>query len=210
MSALRRWLLTGLAVWLPLAATILVAMFLVDLMDRSLLLLPEAYRPEALLGVHIPGLGVLLTLFIILITGFIAANYFGSKLLSLVDLVLQRVPLIRSVYGGMKSLSDTVLTGSGEAFRKVLLIEYPRKGLYTLAFQTSEAAAEVQGKTGVELVTVFVPTTPNPTSGFIVMVPKAEAVELDMSVEEALKMVISLGVVTPLDSDVLSTIPIKS
>lgn len=194
---LRRWLIAGLAIWIPLGATILVVLFLVDLMDRSLLLLPEAYRPDVLLGIHIPGLGVLLTFFIVLVTGFLTANYFGGKLLELVDVLLQKVPLVRSVYGGMKNLSDTVLTGSGNSFRKVLMIEYPRKGLWTLAFQTGEPAGEVQEKTGASVVTVFVPTTPNPTSGFIVMVPREDAIELSMSVEQALRMIISLGVVTP-------------
>ncbi len=194
---MRRWLIAGLAVWLPLGATILVVLFLIDLMDRSLLLLPPAYRPETLLGFNIPGLGVLLTFAIVLLTGFLAANYFGEKLLALLDQLVQRVPLVRSVYGGMKSLADTVLTGSGNSFRKVLLIEYPRKGLWTLAFQTGEPAGEVQRKTGQEVVTVFVPTTPNPTSGFIVMVPRTDAIALDMTVEQALRMIISLGVVTP-------------
>lgn len=208
--ALRRWLIAGLAVWLPLGVTILVVTFLVDLMDRSLLLLPESYRPEVLFGTNIPGLGVLLTVCIVLLTGFLAANYFGERLLSLVDMVLQKVPLIRSVYGGMKSLSDTVLTGSGHAFRRVLLIEYPRKGLWTLAFQTGEPAGEVQEKTGADVVTVFVPTTPNPTSGFIVMVPKDDAIALDMSVEQALRMIISLGVVTPDSPEIKAAIASKS
>lgn len=210
MSHIRRWLLAGLAVWLPVGATILVGMFLVGLMDRTLLLLPDAYQPDVLLGMHIPGLGVLLTLLIVLLTGFLAANYFGSQLLALLDRVMHRVPLVRSVYGGMKNLADTVLTGDGNAFRKVLMIEYPRKGIWTLAFQTGQPSAEVQKKTGAEVVTVFVPTTPNPTSGFIVMVPRADAIELDMSVEQALKMIISLGVVTPEHPDILKTIPRKS
>lgn len=193
---LRRWLIAGIAVWLPLGATILVVLFLVDLMDRSLLLLPPALRPEALLGFSIPGLGVLLTLAVVLLTGFLAANYFGKTLLGWLDRLMQRVPLVRSVYGGMKSLSDTVLSGRSHAFRKVLMIEYPRKGLWTLCFQTGTPVGEVQDKTGAEVVTVFVPTTPNPTSGFIVMVPREDAVELDMSVEQALRMIISLGMVT--------------
>lgn len=210
MSAMRRWLLAGLAVWLPLGVTILVVKFLVDLMDRSLLLLPDAYQPHVLLGVDIPGLGVLLTLVTVLLTGFLAANYFGSKALELLDGLLQRVPLVRSIYGGMKNLADTVLTGSGNSFRKVLMIEYPRKGLWTLAFQTGEPVGEVQKKTGADVLTVFVPTTPNPTSGFLVMVPREEAIELDMSVEQALKMIISLGVVTPDHPDILKTVPKKS
>ncbi len=193
----QRWLLAGLAVWLPLGATLLVVLFLVELMDRSLLLLPAQFRPDALLGFNIPGLGVVLTFVIVLLTGFLAANYFGGKLLGLMESMLGRLPLVRSVYGGMKSLSDTVLTGSGNSFRRVLMIEYPRKGLWTLAFQTAEPAGEIRNKTAADVVTVFVPTTPNPTSGFIVMVPREDAIEMDMSVEQALRMIMSLGVVTP-------------
>lgn len=194
---IKRWLIAGLLVWLPLGATLLVIRFLVDLMDRSLLLLPPGLRPENLLGFHIPGLGIILTLLILLLTGFLAANVFGARLLSIGEAILQRVPLARSIYGGVKQLSQTVLAGGNKSFRKVLLIEYPRKGIWTLGFQTAEPAGEVQARTAKDVVTVFVPTTPNPTSGFIVLVPRDEIVEMDMSVEDALRMIISLGVVSP-------------
>ncbi len=209
-AVLRRWLIAGLAVWVPLGVTLLVVHFLIDRMDRSLLLLPEQYRPETLLGFNIPGLGTVLTIVIVLLTGFLAANYFGGKLLGLLESMLSRLPLVRSLYGGMKSLSDTILTGSGNSFRKVLLIEYPRKGIWTLAFQTGEPVGEILEKTGAQVVTVFVPTTPNPTSGFIVMVPKEDAIEMDMSVEQALRMIMSLGVVTPDHPDIQASIPKKS
>ena len=194
---IKRWLIAGLLVWLPLGATLLVMRFLVDFMDRSLLLLPTQLRPDYLLGFHIPGLGIILTLLILLLTGFLAANFLGSRLLSLGEALLQRVPLARTIYGGVKRLSETVLVGDNQAFRKVLMIEYPRKGVWTMAFQTAEPVGEVQERTGVDVVTVFVPTTPNPTSGFIVLVPRDEVIEMDMSVEDALRMIISLGVVSP-------------
>lgn len=196
---IKRWLIAGLLVWLPLGATLLVFRFLVQLMDQSLLLLPPSLRPEALLGFNIPGLGIVLTVAILLLTGFLAANIFGARMLAFGESILQRVPLARSVYGGVKQLSQTVLVGGNKAFRKVLLIEYPRKGIWTLAFQTSEPGGEVQQRTEKDVVTVFVPTTPNPTSGFIVLVPREEIIEMDMSVEDALRMIISLGVVSPED-----------
>lgn len=196
---IKRWLIAGLLVWLPLGATLLVFRFLVQMMDQSLLLLPPSMRPEALLGFHVPGLGIVLTVLILLLTGFLAANIFGARMLALGESILQRVPLARSIYGGVKQLSQTVLVGGNQSFRKVLLIEYPRKGIWTLAFQTSEPGGEVQQRTARDVVTVFVPTTPNPTSGFIVLVPRDELIEMEMSVEQALRMIISLGVVGPDD-----------
>ncbi len=208
---IRRWLIAGLLVWLPLGATLLVIGFLVDLMDRSLLLLPEHLRPDVLLGFHVPGLGIILTLLILMLTGFFAANFFGARLLAIGESLLQRVPLARTIYGGVKRLSETVLVGDNQAFRKVLLVEYPRKGVWTLAFQTSEPVGEVQERTVKDVVTVFVPTTPNPTSGFIVLVPRDEVIEMDMKVEDALRMIISLGVVNPdvSDSVVLAEKPLN-
>ena len=194
---IKRWLIAGLLVWLPLGVTLLVIRFLVDFMDRSLLLLPPAMRPDALLGFHLPGLGIILTLVILLVTGFFAANFLGARLLVIGESLLQRVPLARTIYGGVKRLSETVLVGDNQAFRKVLLVEYPRKGVWTLAFQTSEPVGEVQERTSKDVVTVFVPTTPNPTSGFIVLIPRDEVIEMDMKVEDALRMIISLGVVNP-------------
>lgn len=197
MTFFRRYLIAGLLVWVPLGVTVLVIKLLVDVMDRTLLLIPIAYRPETLLGMNIPGLGVILSVIVVLTTGVIVANLFGRQLVSAWESLLGRIPLVSSIYRGVKQVVETVFSTDGHAFRKVLMIEYPRKGLFTLAFQTGRTVGEVQAKTGDEVLTVFVPTTPNPTSGFILMVPRKDVVELDMSVDEGLKMIISLGVVTP-------------
>lgn len=194
---IRRWLIAGLLVWLPLVATFLVLQLLVNFLDQSLLLLPNAWRPEALLGFDIPGLGIILSLVLVLITGFFAANILGRSVVAAGESLLARIPLIRTVYSGVKRLAETVLGESSTSFRKVLLVEYPRRECWTLAFQTGAPVGEVQDKTAREVLTVFVPTTPNPTSGFIVLLPKEDVIELDMSVEDGLRMVISLGVVTP-------------
>lgn len=194
---IRRWLIAGLLVWLPLVATFLVLQLLVNFLDQSLLLLPNAWRPEALLGFDIPGLGIILSLVLVLITGFFAANILGRRVVAAGESLLARIPLIRTVYSGVKRLAETVLGESSTSFRKVLLVEYPRRECWTLAFQTGAPVGEVQDRTTRELLTVFVPTTPNPTSGFIILVPKEDVIELEMSVEDGLRMVISLGVVTP-------------
>ncbi|MEL7448421.1 MAG: DUF502 domain-containing protein [Pseudomonadota bacterium] len=194
---MRRYLIAGLLIWLPLTVTVLVIKVLVDLMDRSLLLLPPAWRPDALLGFSIPGLGVVLTFAVLLVTGILVANFFGRRLLGAWESLLARIPLIRSVYSGAKQVAETFFADSGQAFKKVMLVEYPRKGVWSLAFQTSSDLREIQARTPKEVVCVFVPTTPNPTSGFIIMAPSDELIELDMSVDDALKMVISLGVLVP-------------
>ena len=182
---------------MPIGVTILVVKALLDLMDRLLVLLPPDYRPEALFGFHIPGLGVLLALLLLLVTGVLVANFIGRKTVALVETLLERIPLVRTVYGAVKNFAEMLLSDSAAAFEKVLLIEYPRPGLYSLAFQTSEHPPELEAKTGEDLVCVFLPTTPNPTSGFTLMVPRQTAIALDMPVEQALKMIISLGVVVP-------------
>jgi uncharacterized membrane protein len=161
------------------------------------LLLPPAWRPEAVFGFNIPGLGIVLTVVIVLVTGIVVANLAGRKLVGVWEALLARIPLVRSVYSASKQVLETVFGAGGQSFRKVLMIEYPRRGLYTLAFQTGVGVGEVQDKTEQELITVFVPTTPNPTSGFVILVPRDEVLELDMSVEDGLKMIMSLGVVTP-------------
>lgn len=197
MHHLRRYLIAGLLLWLPLGVTILVVRLLVGTMDQTLLLLPERLRPDALLGFHIPGLGLVLAVTVVLVTGMLVANLFGRRLLALWERLLSRIPLVRSIYMAVKQLAETMFSGGGQSFRKVLLIEYPRKGLWTLAFQTGTGVGEAQQKTGREVVNVYVPTTPNPTSGFFLMVPREEVVELDMSVDDGLKMIISMGVVVP-------------
>ncbi|WP_126453604.1 DUF502 domain-containing protein [Sulfuriflexus mobilis] len=198
---IRRYLIAGLLVWLPLGVTLLVFKLLVGLVENLLELVPPAYHPEALLGLEIPYLNVILALvamfIVVVVTGLLAANLFGRQLVAMWESLLGRIPLVRPIYQGAKQIAETVFSSSGKSFRKVLLIEYPRKGLYTLAFQTGSSAGEVQERTGEEVTTVFIPTTPNPTSGFIILVPTKDVVELEMSVDEALKMIISLGMVEP-------------
>jgi len=197
MSMLRRYLVAGLLVWMPLGVTLLVIRLLVSWLDGSLLLIPEPYRPDSLLGFHIPGLGVLLSLLIVFVTGVLVANLFGRSLVSLWEHLLARIPLVRSVYSGAKQLAETLFNDGGESFRKVLLVEFPRPGLWTLAFQTGTDVGEAQQKTGRDVLNVYVPTTPNPTGGYFVMVPKEDVVELEMSVDDGLKMLMSMGAVVP-------------
>jgi len=194
---IRRYFIAGLLVWLPVGATILVFTLALDLVDRLLFLLPPPWRPEALLGFRIPGLGLILVLIVFVVTGVLAANLLGRRLVKSYESVLARIPFVRTVYSAVKHFAEVVFSDSTASFKKVLLIEYPRENLYSLAFQTSENPAEVQAATGEPVVAVFLPTTPNPTSGFMLFVPTRSVVELDMSVEEALKMIISLGVVVP-------------
>lgn len=205
MKGLRRYLVTGILVWAPIFVTFLLLRFAVNLMDRSLQLLPAAYRPENVLQellnadapVHIPGLGIILTFVILLLTGILAANYVGRHVVGGWESLMNRIPIVRSIYGGAKNFAEIVFSDSNDSFKNVLLVEYPRKGLYSLAFQTSSDLGEVQAKTGEDVVCCFVPTTPNPTSGFVIMVPRRDVTVLDMEVDEALKMIISLGVVVP-------------
>ncbi len=197
MPRLRRYLIAGLLVWLPLGVTVLVIKLLVDFMDQTLLVLPTAYHPDKLFGFHIPGLGVLLSVAVVLITGIVVANFFGRQMVAVGEKFLSRIPLVRPIYSAVKQLTETVFTSGGQSFRKVLLIEYPRRGLWTLAFQTGTAIGEAQAKTADEVVNVYVPTTPNPTSGFFLMVPRKDVVELEMSVDDGLKMIISMGAVVP-------------
>ncbi|MBW9256289.1 MAG: DUF502 domain-containing protein [Candidatus Thiodiazotropha sp. (ex. Lucinisca nassula)] len=195
MTYLRRYLVAGLLVWLPLGASYLVVSLLVDWMDRSLLLLPQAYRPESLLGFHIPGLGVVLSLVILFITGLVAANLFGRRLVKLWEAMVSRIPLVRSVYSAVKQLVETMFADNGRSFRKVVLVEFPRRGLWTLAFLTNEESGPIQEALGRELVSVYIPTTPNPTGGYFVLLPKEEVRELEMSVDDGLKMLLSMGAV---------------
>jgi len=194
---LRRYLVAGLLVWVPVGITILIVKFLVDLMDQTLLLLPPGWRPEQLVGFHIPGLGLVLTVMVMLVTGIIATNFLGQRLLHIGERIVARVPLVRSVYGAAKQVMHTLFSKGGKSFRKVVLLEYPRQGLWTLGFLTGEGTAEISRLTGQPMVNVFIPTTPNPTSGFIFVVPRDEAKELNMSVDDGLKMIISLGVIVP-------------
>ena len=183
--------------WLPIGITIILLRILIGLLDRTLVLVPAQYRPEEWLGFAIPGLGLVLSFFILLVTGVLAANFVGRSLVGFWERILERIPIVRSVYSASKNFAEIVFSDSDQSFKKVLLIEYPRKGLYGLAFQTATELGEVQGRTGEEVICTFVPTTPNPTSGFIIIVRKRDVIELDMDIDEALKMIISLGVVVP-------------
>jgi uncharacterized membrane protein len=196
-ASLRRYLIAGVLVWLPVLATVWVLATIVGIMDRTLLLLPASARPDNVFGFHVPGLGILFAFFVLLVTGISVTNLIGRGLVRYWEDLLQRIPLVRSIYGGVKGFAETILSNSGNSFRRVVMIEYPRAGAWSLGFVTAENLGEVNAKVGTKLVCVFIPTTPNPTSGFIVMVPKAEVVELEMSVDAAMKMIVTLGVVAP-------------
>ncbi|KTD18543.1 transmembrane protein [Legionella lansingensis] len=194
----RRYLLAGLVVWLPIVVTFIVLRFIVEMLDQTMALLPAAYQPDRIFGMHIPGLGVVLSLLIILLTGVIATNYFGQRLVNLGEKILARIPLVRSIYNAVKQVINALFATNSQAFRKVLLVEYPREGMWSLAFLTgSTNGSTISRHTGEEMISLFVPTTPNPTSGFLLMVPKRNVLEVDMTVDEALKFIISLGVMQP-------------
>jgi len=197
MKRLRRYLVAGLLVWLPLGVTIFLFRILIGLMDKSLVLIPRQYHPEELLGVSVPGLGVILTIVLLLLTGVLTANIVGRSFVGGWESLMDRIPVARSIYSAAKNFTEIVFSDTGNAFSKVLLVEYPRKGLYTLTFQTASDVGEIQGRTGEDVVCCFVPTTPNPTSGFIIIVPTKDTIELDMEIDEAVKLIMSLGVVVP-------------
>lgn len=194
---LRKYIITGLLIWVPLGITILVIKLLVDLLDRTILFLPPTWRPENLLGFDIPGIGIIISSVIIFTTGFFLTNFAGRRLIKWGESLLERIPLVRSIYSAVKQVTETILSSDSDTFSEVLLIEYPRKGIWTLCFKTSDSPKAFDEVTHDNLITVFVPTTPNPTSGFILFIPRDEATVLDMDVEDALKLVMSLGVVTP-------------
>jgi uncharacterized membrane protein len=196
-ATLRRYFVAGLLVWIPLVITLWVLKLLVDLMDQSLLLLPQDYRSEALFGFHVPGLGIVLTAAIVLSTGALAANLFGRKLLGIGNDLVGRIPIVRSIYGGVKQISDTLFSPEGKAFRRAVLVRYPHAGAWTVALVTGNPEHEVASILGTEQVSVFVPTTPNITAGFFLVVPRSETIELAMTVDEALKYIISMGVAEP-------------
>ena len=197
MKSIRSYLIAGLAVWLPILVTIVVLRFIVDLLDKTIALLPVKYQPVELVGMNLPGFGVVISLLLLLITGIIATNILGQRLMALSESLLDRIPLVRTLYSSTKQVINAILSTNSQAFRKVLLIEYPRKGMWSIAFQTSVASFMKTENTDEEMISVFVPTTPNPTSGFLMMLPKSEVRELKMTIDEALKCVISLGVMQP-------------
>ena len=214
MKRLRRYIVAGILVWLPLAVTYQLLKFVIGQMDgwldKAFALLPAAYHPDALLGISIPGLGVIFTILLLVLTGMFAANFIGRAFMGGWESLLDRIPVVRAIYSAVKKFVEMVFSDSNQSFKKVLLIEYPRKGLYGLAFQTSSELGEVQGRTGEDVICTFVPTTPNPTSGFIIIVPRKDVIELDMEIDEALKMIISLGVVVPTwRRDQIGELPLK-
>ena len=194
--SLRRYLVAGVLVWLPILATLWVIRFIVSLMDSILTWLPVRYRPDTVVGFPLPGVGIVVALVVVLFTGLLVTNLIGRRLVQYWDGIMRRIPLVRSVHGGVKSFAESLFSTSN-SFRKVVMIQYPRAGMWTIGFITAENVVEIASKTGVEHACVYVPTTPNPTSGFIVMVPAAEVVELEMSVDAAMKMIITCGVVMP-------------
>jgi uncharacterized membrane protein len=194
---MKRYFITGLLIWVPIGLTAWVLKFLISTMDQSLLLLPDKFQPEVLLGMKVYGVGTILTLLVVFITGIMTANIIGQKLLMFWEGVLWRIPVVKSIYWSIKQVSDTIFSDKGEAFRKALLVQYPRKGAWTIAFMTGQPGGDVANHLKGDYISVYVPTTPNPTSGFFLMMPKDDVIELDMSVDEALKYIISMGVVSP-------------
>lgn len=194
---MKKYFITGLLIWIPLIITFLVLSWIVGTLDQLLLWLPDAAQPYALLGFHVPGIGALMSVLIVFATGLVAANVLGQKLVQLWEALLARIPVVKSIYYSVKQVSDTLFSSSGQAFRKALLVQYPRHGSWTIAFLTGRPGGDAALHLDGDYVSVYVPTTPNPTSGFFLMMPSADVIELDMSVDEALKYIISMGVVAP-------------
>jgi len=193
----KKYFITGLLIWIPLIITIWVLKFIFDVLDQSLLLLPVALQTESWLGVHIPGLGAIFTLVVVFVTGLLATNFLGARLVQLWNSVLQGIPVVNSIYSSVKQISDTLFSSSGQAFRKALLVQWPHEGMWTIAFLTGRPGGDLVTHLKGDFMSVYVPTTPNPTGGYFVVVARKDVIELDMSVDEALKYVISMGVVPP-------------
>jgi uncharacterized membrane protein len=196
-TTMRKYFVTGLLILVPLAITLWVLNLIIGTMDQSLLLLPQRWRPEALFGVSIPGLGTILTLLIVLATGIATHNFIGRQVVHVWESLVVRIPVVKSIYSSVKQVSDTLFSSSGNAFRKAVLVQYPREGSWTIAFLTGVPGGDVKNHLLGDYISVYVPTTPNPTSGFFLMMPRVDAIELDMSVDEALKYIVSMGVVAP-------------
>lgn len=194
---MKKYLITGLLIWIPLVITIWVLKLVVDTLDQTLLLLPPALRTESWLGMHIPGMGVLLTVLIVLVTGILAANFIGERLVRIWDELIHRIPFVSSIYSSVKQVSDTLFSSGGQAFRKALLVQWPREGMWTIGFLTGTPGGDVANHLRGDFLSVYVPTTPNPTGGYFVIVARRDVIELDMSVDQALTYIISMGVVAP-------------
>jgi uncharacterized membrane protein len=207
IALLKKYFITGLLIWIPVAITAWVLSMIVRIMDQSLLLLPTAIRPETLMGIYIPGIGAILTLLVVFVTGLVTANIIGQRLVRFWEGVLARIPVVKSIYYSVKQISETLFSGSGEAFRKVLLVRYPHPNAWSVAFLTSAPATGIAGILDEEHVGVFIPTTPSPVNGFFFFVKKSDTIELDMSVDEALKYIISMGVVAPATPSMLPRSP---
>ena len=198
MAALRKWMLSGLLVIVPVAITVWVLEWFISALDQTLLILPGSWQPDKLIGFHIPGFGLLLALAVLLIVGATASNFFGRKLVDWWNILLHRIPVVRSIYSGVKQVSDTLFSDSGNAFRKAVLIQWPREGMWTIAFVTGVPGGDTANYLQGDYMTVYVPTTPNPTGGYFIMLRRSDCIELRMSVDEALKYIISMGVVVPI------------
>ena len=197
MQSIRKWLLAGLLVVVPIAITVWVLEWIVSTLDQTLLILPSGWHPDRLLGVHIPGFGVLLAIGILLVLGATASNFFGNKLVNWWHAMLNRIPVVRSIYSGVKQVSDTLFSESGNAFRKAVLVQWPREGMYTIAFVTGAPGGDAANYLYGDYLSLYVPTTPNPTGGYFVMARAIDCIELKMTVDEALKYIVSMGVVVP-------------
>ena len=198
---MKKYFITGLLIWIPIVVTIWVLKFIFDFLDQSLLLLPVAFQTESWLGVHIPGLGAILTVAVVFGTGFLATNFVGARLLHWGHQLLNRIPVVNSIYSSVKQISDTLFSSSGQAFRKALLVQWPHEGAWTIAFLTGTPGGDVVNHVPPDCLSVYVPTTPNPTGGYFVIVRREQVIELDMSVDQALKYIISMGVVPPLSRE---------
>ena len=194
---LRNYMIGGLLIWIPIMITVWVVRFLSGILDSSLLLLPPSWRPEAVVGTYVPGVGIILSLLLLLFTGILVKNLFGGQIVAGFESLVRRIPVVGAVYGGAKTFSETVLTDKGSSFKQVVMVEFPRKGVFSIGFITAHELEEAQAKTEQEVTCVFVPTTPNPTTGFLVLVPRDEVVKMDMTVDEAFRMLLTLGVVVP-------------
>jgi uncharacterized membrane protein len=199
-SSIRRYFITGLLIWVPLVITVWVLNLLVGTLDQILHLLPPQFRTENWLGIHIPGFGVAMTVLIVFVTGVLAANIIGQRLVTFWEGLLARIPFVNSIYRGVKQVSDTLFSPGGQAFRKAVLVQWPREGMWTIAFLTGVPGGDVVSHLEGDYLSIYVPTTPNPTGGYFVMMRRADVIELDMTVDDALKYIISMGVAMPADT----------